>query len=52
MPKALYGTPYFLTIQERDQVLDADLTDDAELAEYRDMFVCFSVWSDAVIVIL
>ncbi|MDO4179670.1 MAG: phage integrase SAM-like domain-containing protein [Bacteroidales bacterium] len=39
MPKALYGTPYFLTIQERDQVLDADLTDDAELAEYRDMFV-------------
>ena len=39
MPKALYGTPYFLTIQERDQVLGADLTDDAELAEYRDMFV-------------
>ena len=39
MPRALYGTPYFLTIQERDQVLSCDLSDDAELAEYRDMFV-------------
>ena len=39
MPKALYGTPYFLTIQERDQVLSCDLSDDAELAEYRDMFM-------------
>ena len=39
MPKALYGTPFFLTVQERDQVLSFDLSDDAELAEYRDMFV-------------
>ena len=50
MPRALYGTPYFLTIQERDQVLSCDLSDDAELAEYRDM--CSSAWSDAVMVIL
>ena len=39
MPKALYGTPFFLTVQERDQVLSCDLSEDAELAEYRDMFV-------------
>ena len=39
MPKPLYGTPFFLTIQERDQVLESDMSDDAELAEYRDMFV-------------
>ena len=39
MPKALYGTPFYLTIQERDQVLSCDLSEDAELAEYRDMFV-------------
>ena len=39
MPKALYGTPFFLTVQERDQVLASDLSEDAELAEYRDMFV-------------
>ena len=39
MPKALYGTPYFLTINERDQVLDLDLSDDPDLAEYRDMFI-------------
>ena len=39
MPKPLYGTPFFLTVQERDQVLALDLTDDPGLAEYRDMFV-------------
>lgn len=39
MPKALYGTPFFLTVQERDQVLSFDLSDDAELADYRDMFM-------------
>ncbi len=51
MPKSLYGTPFFLTLQERDQVLDLDLSDAPELAEYRDMFV-FSTWWVAVMVIL
>jgi len=39
MPKPLYGTPYFLTIPERDHILQLDLSDDAELSDYRDMFV-------------
>lgn len=38
-----YGTPYFLTIAERNQVADFDLSDYPELAEQRDIFVfqCF-----------
>ena len=39
IPKALYGTPFFLTVEERDQVLSCNLSDDHELADYRDMFV-------------
>ena len=39
MPKVLYGTPFYLTIQERDKVFDCDLSDRPDLMEYRDMFV-------------
>jgi integrase len=39
MPKSLYGTPFYLTLQERDQVLECDLSGEPILAEYRDMFV-------------
>ena len=51
MPKQLYGTPFFLTIQERDQVLECDLSDNPELLS---TVTClfFSVWSVAVMVIL
>lgn len=31
IPKALYGTPFFLTVEERDQVLSCNLSDDHEL---------------------
>lgn len=39
MPKTLYGTPYYLTIEERDKVYAVDLSDRPDLAEYRDMFI-------------
>ena len=38
-PKSLYGTPFYLTIEERDRVYSCDLSDRPDLAEYRDMFV-------------
>lgn len=39
MPKTLYGTPFFMTIEERDKVYACDLSDRPDLAEYRDMFI-------------
>ena len=39
VPKTLYGTPFYLTIEERDKVYECDLSDRPDLAEYRDMFV-------------
>ena len=39
MPKVLYGTPFYLTIEERDKVYDCDLSDRPDLMEYRDMFI-------------
>lgn len=34
-----YGTPYYITIEERDQIADTDLTASPELAAQRDIFV-------------
>ena len=39
MPKTMYGTPFFLTLEERDKVFDLDLSDNPKLATYRDMFI-------------
>ncbi len=39
MPKTLYGTPYYMTLEERDKVYNCDLSDRPDLAEYRDMFI-------------
>lgn len=39
MPGNLYGTPFYLTIEERDKVLSHDFSDNPMLAEYRDMFI-------------
>lgn len=39
MPTTLYGTPFYITIEERDKILNLDISDDPILAEYRDMFV-------------
>ncbi len=43
MPKALYGTPWYISIEERDCLYELDLSDDLHLATFRDMFVfqCF-----------
>lgn len=39
----LYGTPYYLTIEERDRILNHDFSADPVLESYRDMFIfqCF-----------
>lgn len=39
MPKTLYGTPYYLNLEERDKIYETDLSDRPDLAEYRDMFI-------------
>ena len=39
MPGTLYGTPYYLNIAERDQVLAHDFSDNLMLESYRDMFI-------------
>ena len=39
MPTTMYGTPFFLTLEERDKLLELDLSDDPTLASYRDMFI-------------
>ena len=39
MPKPLYGTPYYLTIEERDKVYHTDFSDRPDLDEYKDMFM-------------
>lgn len=35
----IYGTPYYLTIEERDKILDLDLTDSPRLERHRDKFI-------------
>lgn len=39
IPAAVHGTPYYLTIEERDKVFNADLSNKPELEEYRDLFI-------------
>lgn len=43
MPKALYGEPWYLTLEERDKLIALDLSAEPHLAVFRDMFVfqCF-----------
>jgi integrase len=42
--ECLYGTPYFLTIQERNTIAELDLTSKSQLAIQRDIFI-FQCWS-------
>lgn len=39
IPAAVHGTPHYLTIEERDKVFNADLSDKPELEVYRDLFI-------------
>ncbi|MBR5434153.1 MAG: phage integrase SAM-like domain-containing protein, partial [Bacteroidales bacterium] len=38
-PQPLYGTPYYITIEERNKLLNCDLSDNPRLAVQRDIFV-------------
>lgn len=37
--ESMYGTPYFITIEERNQMYNMDMSDNAQLAIQRDIFV-------------
>ena len=39
IPAKVFGTPYFLTIEERNSIYEMDLSDDPALASYRDVFM-------------
>lgn len=39
VPQYLYGTPYYITVEERNQLAACDLSDRPRLAEQRDVFV-------------
>ena len=39
IPAATYGTPYYLTLDERNIIYDADVSDNPTLDLYRDMFI-------------
>ena len=39
LPKSVYGTPFFLTLEERNKMIELDLTDEPHLAMFRDMFI-------------
>ena len=39
IPATVYGTPFYLTIEERDKVFNADLSGKPELEVYRDLFI-------------
>ena len=43
IPQERYGTPYYITIEERNKLLNTDLSDNPETAIQRDIFVfqCF-----------
>ena len=43
IPKAIFGTPFFLTIEERDRIWSHNFSESPHLAMFRDMFVfqCF-----------
>ena len=38
-PNAVHGDPFFLTLEERDKIYDADLSDNPRLALVRDVFM-------------
>lgn len=39
IPEAVYGKPYYITIEERNAIFAADLSDSAHLAVQRDIFI-------------
>lgn len=39
MNESLYGTPYFITIDERNKIYNTDMSDNTQLAIQRDVFV-------------
>lgn len=39
MSHMVYGTPYYLTVDERNAVFELDLSDNPQLAQYRDVFI-------------
>ena len=39
IPAKVYGTPYYLTLEERNAIYDMDLSGDPALASYRDVFM-------------
>lgn len=39
VPQELYGTPYYITIDERNKLYSTDMSDSKELAKQRDIFV-------------
>jgi len=39
IPAAVHGSPYYLTLEERDKVFHADLSKEPELEVYRDLFM-------------
>lgn len=39
IPQAIYGTPYYITVEERNQLFRCDLSDTPGLAVQRDIFV-------------
>ena len=39
IPATVHGTPFYLTIEERDKVFNADLSSKPELEVYRDLFI-------------
>lgn len=43
LEECLYGTPIYITLQERDKLFEADLSDRPQLAIQRDIFVFQSV---------
>ena len=39
IPKELYGTPFYITIEERNQLYNCDFSDNPKLILYKDIFV-------------
>lgn len=39
LPKSVYGTPFFLTLEERNKMIELDLSEEPHLSVFRDMFI-------------
>ncbi len=39
MPRKIYGTPFYLSLEERNLIYDMDLSDSPKLSMYRDVFM-------------